>query len=179
MSGVLEGRLSGGTCHQDPECMTRFRLAGRLLYDMQRAIHNAAVLHPNANHLLRRLCVPDWMSHLGDVAFTMLKTGPLLASGLANFHKKQCHRHPCREQDPVLTRLFFVQDLLKPLCTSGLLPYLPLLGGCVTRQACGGTRLMLALSTRGLHVGALRLHMPCLCSYACTWQNVCNSDHTA
>ena len=110
MSGVLKGRLSGGTCHQDPECMTRLRRAGRLLYDLQRAIHDAAVLHPHANHLLRQLCVAHGMSQPRNVAYTMLMTGPPLASGLAHYHKKQCQHHPCREEDAVLTRLFFVQD---------------------------------------------------------------------
>lgn len=110
MSGVLKGRLSGGTCHQDPECMTRLRLAGRLLYDLQRAIHDAAVLHPHANHLLRQLCAAHGMPHSGIAACTMLKTRPPWASGLAHSHKKQCQHRPCREQDPVLTRLFFVQD---------------------------------------------------------------------
>lgn len=49
-------------------------------------------------------------------------------------------------------RPFLVQDLLKPLCTKGRLPYLPRLGGCTTRHACIPPSFAEGMSLHSLHL---------------------------
>jgi len=50
-----------------------------------------------------------------------------------------------------LFRLFFVHDLLKPLCTRGRLPCVPRLGGCTTRHACSQLNSLVEVTHLTLH----------------------------